>query len=577
MKNFILYLWGHVRNERTKVASLISLAGIAAILDTLGPLTMGKTFDIAATEKTAVLWGSGILAWLIFRLSAERMRTYIAAEGGSLGNKIGQKELAHHAELLLTKPLPFHHSTKTHEINNTLSNLRWETSNFMQGGVFDLLPALLTGSATIIYISFIDARIGAVIAIGMSIFLAYTLRITPAWMKSRSEWIEKAMEASSPGFEALGNILIIKSTTNEARVSEKLTSGLETFLVAEQQLKRQDRSIQNTQNMIMTLTTLSVLVICAHNLSIGRFSLGTLTAITTYTMTALGYVRYAQWTYRSLIEGSTKYAKMKVLLDIPSEDYANGRIETLKGKIRFDHVMFRYLDEKPVLEDVSFYTEPGEKIAIVGESGEGKSTIVELLGRYYSPKRGTISIDGLDIESLNLRSLRSQMAYVPQDLSLLHETIEENIRFGRPNATFEEVQEAARNARLHDFIEGLPEKYKTTVGERGHKLSGGQRQRIALARAFLRNPQILILDEPTSNLDSKTEQSIQEALELLMRGKTTLIIAHRLRTVLEADKILVLKDGAIVESGKHAELRAMHGVYDEMCRAQEQNLPTENT
>jgi ABC-type multidrug transport system fused ATPase/permease subunit len=256
-------------------------------------------------------------------------------------------------------------------------------------------------------------------------------------------------------------------------------------------------------------------------------------------------------------------------LESPSEDFESGREVAIRGDVEFRGVRFRYREDRSALEDIDFSVPAGTFVAIVGESGEGKTTLVDLIGRYWSPQAGAILIDGTDVHDINLRSLRSQMAYVPQDLTLFHESLGENIRFGRPKATDEEVQEAVRLAGLKDFVASLPDGLKTVVGERGLKLSGGERQRVALARAFLRNPRILILDEPTAHLDSKTEAIIHESVHELMPGRTVFVIAHRLRTVSEADVILVLNHGRIVEIGSHNELAAKpESVYVSLLKAQ---------
>jgi ABC-type multidrug transport system fused ATPase/permease subunit len=249
-------------------------------------------------------------------------------------------------------------------------------------------------------------------------------------------------------------------------------------------------------------------------------------------------------------------------------------IEKIKGNVTFKNVAFSYHSRKEikVLKDVSFTANFGQKIAIVGPSGTGKSTIASLLLRFYNIDEGEILIDGKNIYDFDLENLRGNMSIVPQDVILFGGTIRENIAYGKPNATEEEIVTASKQANAYNFIESFPEKFETIVGERGIKLSGGQRQRIAIARALLKNPSILILDEATSSLDSESEKLVQEALEILMQGRTSIIIAHRLSTIRSADQILVLDKGKITEQGTHQELIALeNGIYKNLSNLQFSN------
>lgn len=237
-------------------------------------------------------------------------------------------------------------------------------------------------------------------------------------------------------------------------------------------------------------------------------------------------------------------------------------MEQVKGGIRFDHVSFEYPDDhNPVLDDISLDIRPGEKIALVGPSGGGKTTLCNLIPRFYDTTRGTIQIDGRDLRGITLQSLRSGIGIVQQDVYLFSGTVYDNIAYGKPEATREEVIEAARMAGAHEFISELKDGYDTYVGERGVKLSGGQKQRISIARVFLKNPPILILDEATSALDNESEHLVNQSLERLAQGRTTVTIAHRLTTIQNADRILVLSDGKIMEEGSHEELLEKQGMY----------------
>lgn len=255
------------------------------------------------------------------------------------------------------------------------------------------------------------------------------------------------------------------------------------------------------------------------------------------------------------------------ILDREKEPYDTGGREpsSIRGKVEFKNVSFSY-EEELVLEDISFLVKPGKKVAIAGESGVGKSTIAALLLRFYEPTEGNIFIDDIDIRDIKLKTLRKNIGYVSQDIFLFSDTVKENIRFGKRNADFARIKQAARTAGIDSFIRTLPEEYDTRVGERGIKLSGGQRQRIALARAILKDAPILLLDEATSNLDRKIEREIVCSVERVSKGKTLIIIAHRLSTIIDADKIIVLSNGEIEDRGKHRELLSASSVYQELYR-----------
>jgi len=254
---------------------------------------------------------------------------------------------------------------------------------------------------------------------------------------------------------------------------------------------------------------------------------------------------------------------------IPEDNTGTGeRIERLEGKIEFRDVSFAYDPANPVLEDVSFHVRPGEKTAVVGPSGVGKTTLLSLLMRFYKPSQGEVYFDGKPASDYDVRSLRQRIGYVAQSPILLSGTMMENLRYGNPDATDEQVMRACRVAGIHDFIAGLPEGYESEVGEKGVNLSEGQKQRLAIARALVKDPDILILDEPTASLDSLTEKSIFEALPRETRGKTLFVVAHRLSTVVDADRILLLNDNRLVAEGSHAELLRLNDYYRDLVECQ---------
>jgi ABC-type transport system involved in Fe-S cluster assembly fused permease/ATPase subunit len=304
----------------------------------------------------------------------------------------------------------------------------------------------------------------------------------------------------------------------------------------------------------------------------GRLTLGDLVMINAFMIQLYIPLNFLGVMYREIKQALTDLDKMFTLMDRNREvDDTPGAPElaVTQGAVRFEHVSFSYDAARPILHDVSFEIPPGKTVAVVGPSGAGKSTLARLLYRFYDINSGAITIDGQELRAVTQTSLRRAIGIVPQDTVLFNDTVEYNIAYGRPGATRAEVEAAARAAHIHDFIAGTPKGYDTMVGERGLKLSGGEKQRVAIARTLLKNPPILIFDEATSALDSANERAIQAELRAVSQGKTALVIAHRLSTVVDAHEIVVLQAGRVVERGPHAQLLAQGGRYAEMWRLQQ--------
>ena len=303
----------------------------------------------------------------------------------------------------------------------------------------------------------------------------------------------------------------------------------------------------------------------------GSITVGDFVLINTFMMQIYRPLNFIGFVYREIRQGLTDIEEMFKLLDQEAEiqDKPTARPLDVTGPIlKFNDVKFHYDPDREILKGVSFEVPAGKTIAVVGPSGAGKSTISRLIYRFYDAIEGSVEIDGQDVRDVTQKSLRESVGMVPQDTVLFNDTIAYNIRYGRPDATDEEVREAARLAQIYDFIEGLPQGFDTPVGERGLKLSGGEKQRVAIARTILKSPPILILDEATSALDTQTEREIQSALDHVSQNRTTLVIAHRLSTVINADEIIVLRAGEIAERGTHDELLAMNGLYEQMWHRQ---------
>jgi len=313
-----------------------------------------------------------------------------------------------------------------------------------------------------------------------------------------------------------------------------------------------------------------VMGMAGHDIYNGNISIGSFVVVNTYLIQLYLPLNFLGYIYREIRQSLTDMERMFSLLneaaditDIPDAQPLN----VPKGAIEFDQVVFSY-GPRGVLKGLSLSVQPGECIAIVGPSGAGKSTISKLLFRFYDPEEGEIRIDGQAINQVQQTTLRQSIAVVPQDTVLFNTTIAENIAYGKPDASLAEIREAAKLASLHDFIVSLPDGYDTKVGERGLKLSGGEKQRVAIARAIIKNPTIFLFDEATSALDSRTEKEIQHSLETISTGRTTLMIAHRLSTVVNCDRIFVLNGGQVEESGTHQELLALNGMYYTMWMRQ---------
>lgn len=375
---------------------------------------------------------------------------------------------------------------------------------------------------------------------------------------------ERVADVTSHLQETIGGIRVVKSFFREDYEIARFRQINQASFGAAMKAARQSSQLSPVVEFIAAIAVTAIIWYGGWSVIDGELTAGELIAFLIYAINLANPVRRLSALYgdiqRSMAAGERVFALLDEVPDIREKDNAIA-LPVLRGDVVFDAVHFRYEPSKEVLSGISFHAEPGQKIALVGPSGSGKSTIANLIPRFYDVTAGAIRIDGHDVRDVTLASLREQIGIVPQDTALFNTTIEENIRYGRLDATDEEVAAAVRAANAEEFVRQLPQGLQTSIGDRGLVLSGGQRQRIAIARALLKDPRILILDEATSALDTESEQLVQAALERLMVGRTAFIIAHRLTTIQDADHILVIDRGRIVESGTHQSLLALHGMY----------------
>src|ERR1700730_13316159 len=398
-------------------------------------------------------------------------------------------------------------------------------------------------------------------------YIGFTFIVTDWRVRFRREMNERNSESNTKAVDSLLNYETVKYFANETHEADRYDRALHAYERAAVKSETTLALLNLGQGVIIASGLIGIMILAAEGVAAGRMTVGDFVLVNTYMIQLYTPLNFLGMVYRNIKPSLTDLEQMMGLLKIEPEVEDRPGAPALivpRGAVAFRHVDFRYDPRRRILGDVDFVVPPGGSVAIVGPSGAGKSTIARLLFRFYDVTDGAIEIYGQDIREGTQDSLRRAIGVGPQDTALFNDTIYYNIGYGRPGANRAEIEEAARLAHIHDFIAGLPDGYQTMVGERGLKLSGGEKQRVAIARVILKSPRILVFDEATSALDTKTEREIQASLAEVAAGHTTLLIAHRLSTVVDADQILVLEDGRIVERGAHPELLVRGGVYAAM-------------
>jgi len=439
---------------------------------------------------------------------------------------------------------------------------------------FNILPTLfeivlVSGILWTLY----DWRFMAVTLGAVTSYILFSVILSEWRIKFVRRMNDADTDANAKAIDSLLNYETVKYFGNESHEAKRYDVGRRRYETAAIRSSRTLSLLNIGQGSIIAVGLVAVMSMAGYGVIHGTMTLGDFVAVNAFLIQLYVPLNMLGFAYREIRSALVNMEKMFGLLDVDAEIADRPGAPSLVvsgGEIVFDHVDFHYEKARPILHDVSFRVPAGNTVAIVGSSGAGKSTVSRILFRFYDVASGTVKIDGQNIRDVQQASLRAAIGVVPQDTVLFNDTIYYNIAYGRPEASREEVEQAARLARIHDFIVALPEGYNATVGERGLKLSGGEKQRVAIARTILKNPRILLFDEATSALDTRTEQEIQRSLEEVSRGRTTVVIAHRLSTVINADEIVVLDRGRVVERGRHGDLLGRNGLYADMWRRQQE-------
>ena len=442
--------------------------------------------------------------------------------------------------------------------------------------LFNIIPTLLEIlMVSIILWSLFDISFALVTLGTVGIYITFTLMFTDWRLKFRRRMNETDQQANTRAIDSLLNFETVKYFGNEKHEARRYDASLGRYERAWTQSEISLNGLNGGQQFLIACSLTIIMVMAAYGVVGGRMTVGDFVLVNTYMIQLFIPLNFLGFVYREMKQGLTDMEAMfKLLREEREVADAPGApaLQAGPGALAFEDVRFAYRPDRQILKGVSFEVPAGKMLAVVGPTGAGKSTLSRLLFRFYDVTGGRITVDGADITQVTQDSLRQAIGVVPQDTVLFNDTIRYNIGYGRPDATEDEIIEAARLAQVHDFVLRMPDGYDTMVGERGLKLSGGEKQRVAIARTILKNPRILILDEATSALDTRTEQEIQQALRLVAANRTTLVIAHRLSTVVDADEILVLQEGEVTERGTHTQLIAQGGLYAQLWQRQSEAM-----
>jgi len=573
LKTLVPYLWDYRRRlggalallAVAKLANIGVPVALKAIVDRLG--TPGQT-TVLLTVPLALLVAYGLLRFSTILFQELRNAVFAKAAQRST-RRITLKVFRHLHDLSLR----FHLDRQTGGLSRDLERGSHSVTQLLNYMIFSILPTVFEIAVVcgILLVKF-KPWFAVVTLVTVVVYFIYTYKVTEWRIKFRVQMNQADSTANSAAVDSLINYETVKYFGNEKWEARRYDENLRTWEKASIKSLVSLALLNIGQGVIIGGGLTILMIMAAQEVVAGGMTLGDFVMVNAFLIQLYIPLNFLGTIFREVKHCLTDMEQMFGLMDADPEVREAGQARVLTTSdvsVRFEHVEFSYNDDRQILFDVDFEIPSGHKVAVVGPSGSGKSTLARLLFRFFDVGGGAIRINGTDIRNLTTESLRAAIGIVPQDTVLFNDTIEYNIRYGRPDASREEVLEAARLAQLDGFIQSLPKGYETLVGERGLKISGGEKQRIAIARTLLKDPAILILDEATSSLDTRSEKAIQSALERAARNRTTLVIAHRLSTVVDCDEILVLDHGRIVERGDHDELLARGGHYAELWQLQQ--------
>lgn len=577
LKALLPYLWPTGETGlRTRVVLALACLVLAKVTNVIVPLFFKDAVDVlSADDPSGLALPIGLLlAYGLARLMTvvfQELREALFARVKMRATRVVALETFKHLHAL---SLRFHLERQTGGLSRVIERGVKGIEFLLNFTLFNILPTLLE----IVLVcgllwNLFDWRFALVTFVTIASYIAFTLYVTEWRLKYRRQMNAKDTEANTKAIDSLLNFETVKYFGNESHESERFDQAMRGYENAAVRSLTSLSLVNIGQGGIIAAGLVLLMGMAAQGVINGSMSVGDFVLVNTYLIQLYLPLNFLGFVYRQIRQSLTDMEDMFSLLKVPeevSDKPGAAALDVQDGDLRFEGVMFGYDERRPILKDVSFHVPSGHTLAIVGSSGAGKSTISRLLFRFYDVNGGAISVDNQDIRDVTQETLRAAIGIVPQDTVLFNDTVYYNIAYGRPGASRQEVEQAARMAQIHNFIAGLPDGYETVVGERGLKLSGGEKQRVAIARTILKEPRILLFDEATSALDTATEREIQGSLKEVSRGRTTLIIAHRLSTVVDADEILVMDHGQVVERGTHTALLDQQGVYAEMWARQQE-------